>query len=52
VVASVLMCLTPVAYLCSYSAAQRIRFLRWAPAHYRQLEQASTKDGIIMGSCI
>jgi hypothetical protein len=48
-VAWVLICLTPLAYLCSYGVAQRIRFLLWAPAHYRQLERASKKDGIIMG---
>jgi hypothetical protein len=49
VAASVLICLTPLAYLYSYGVVQRIRFLLWAPAHYRQLEQASKKDGIIMG---
>jgi hypothetical protein len=48
-VASVLIFLTPLAYFCSYGIAQRIRFLLWAPAHYRQLTLASEKDGIIMG---
>jgi hypothetical protein len=48
-VALVLICLTPLAYFCSYGLTQRIRFLLWAPAHYRQLEQASEKNGIIMG---
>ena len=48
-VAWVLICLTPLAYLCSYGMAQRIRFLLWVPAHYRQLAQASEKDGIITG---
>lgn len=49
VVAWALICLTPLAYFCSYGVVQRIRFLVWVPAHYRQLAQASTKDGIIMG---
>jgi len=48
-VALVLICLTPLVYLCAYGTAQRIRFLLWAPAHYRQLAQASEKDGIITG---
>ena len=48
-VALVLIGLTPLAYLCSYGMAQRIRFLLWVPAHYRQLVQASEKDGIITG---
>ncbi len=34
-VARLLMCLTPLAYLCSYGMAQNLRFLLWAPAHYR-----------------
>jgi hypothetical protein len=45
----VLICLTPLVYLSAYGTAQRIRFLLWAPAHYRQLAQASEKDGIITG---
>lgn len=48
-VASALIFLTPVAYSCSYGTVQRVRFLFWAPVHYRQLAQASEKDGIIMG---
>ena len=48
-VASALICLTPLAYFCSYGTVQRIRFLLWAAAHYRQLAQASEKDGIITG---
>jgi hypothetical protein len=48
-VAMALICLTPAIYLGSYGALQRIRFLFWAPAHYRELAQASRRDGIIMG---
>jgi hypothetical protein len=48
-VAWTLICLTPLAYLCSYGPAQRIRFLLWAPAHYRQLARASEKNGIVIG---
>lgn len=48
-VAWALICLTPVAYLCSYGIVQRVRFLVWAPAHYHQLAQQSEKNGIIMG---
>jgi hypothetical protein len=44
-----LICLSPIAYFCSYGFAQHIRFMLWAPAHYRQLTEASDKDGIIMG---
>ena len=47
--AGTLICLTPLAYYFSYGLAQRLDFLIWAPAHYRQLAQASKKDGIIMG---
>ena len=49
IVAWTLICLTPLAYHLSYGLVQRIDFLLWAPAHYRQLVQASKKDGIIMG---
>ncbi len=48
-VATVLICLTPLAYFCSYGAAQRLRFVLWAPAHYRELALLSEKDGIIAG---
>jgi hypothetical protein len=48
-VAWALICPTPPAYFCSYGIVQQTRFLLWAPAHYRQLEQASKTDGIIMG---
>ena len=44
-----LICLSPLAYIGSYGITQRIRFLIWAPAHYRQLVQASKRDGIITG---
>lgn len=44
-----LICLTPLVYLCAYKAAQEVRFLIWAPAHYAQLARASGRDGIIMG---
>jgi len=44
-----LICLTPLAYLFSYGPVQQIRFLLWAPAHYRQLTEASKKNGIVMG---
>lgn len=47
--AAALICLAPLAYVSAYGAAQRIRFLVWAPAHVRQLAQASRTDGIIMG---
>jgi hypothetical protein len=45
--ALVLICLTPLIYFCSYGVAQRLRFLIWAPVHYRQLEKAMVKDGIV-----
>jgi hypothetical protein len=48
-IALLLICLTPLAYLCSYGMVQRVRFLLWAPAHYHQLMQASENDGIISG---
>jgi hypothetical protein len=41
--------LAPVAYFLSYGPVQEIRFLLWAPAHYRQLADASTKNGIVIG---
>lgn len=44
-----LICLTPLAYLFSYGLVQQIRFLLWAPAHYRQLIEASKKNRIVMG---
>ena len=47
--AVLLICITPLIYLCSYGIVQRVRFLLWAPAHYRQLAAASAKDGIVMG---
>ena len=49
IAACVLVCLTPLAYHFSYALVQRIDFLLWAPAHYRQPARASKKDGIIMG---
>lgn len=48
-VAWALIGLTPLAYFGSYRLAQRVRFLLWAPAHYRQLAKLSEKDGIVMG---
>ena len=48
-VALVLICLTPLAYFCTYGMAQRVRFLFWAPLHARELAQASDRDGIITG---
>lgn len=47
--ACALICLTPLAYLYSYGPVQNIRFLFWAPAHYRLLAEASKKNGIVMG---
>ena len=44
-----LICLAPLIYLCAYGVTQRVRFLLWAPAHYRQLAQAAKADGIIAG---
>ena len=48
VLASVLICLTPLAYICSYRVTQEARFLLWIPAHYDRFEQVSTKNGIVM----
>jgi hypothetical protein len=48
-VATVLIALTPLAYLCSYGLVQRFRFVLWAPAHYRELALLSEKNGIIKG---
>lgn len=44
-----LICLTPLTYSFSYGLVQQIRFFLWAPAHHRQLAEASKKNGIIMG---
>ena len=44
-----LICLSPLAYLFSYGPVQQVRFLLWAPAHYRQLTEASKKNAIVMG---
>lgn len=44
-----LICLTPLAYFFSYGVVQQIRFYFWAPAHYRQLAEASKTNGIVMG---
>ena len=41
--------LAPLAYLMSYEPVQQLRFLLWAPAHYRQLAEASKGNGIVMG---
>jgi hypothetical protein len=44
-----LICLTPMVYWGSYGTLQRIRFLVWAPTHFRELADASARDGIITG---
>ena len=41
--------LAPIAYLLSYAPVQEVRFLLWAPAHYRQLADASKKNGVVIG---